>query len=105
MILSTKTHQTAKDEIDGQILLDVDLAILGAPSARYETYARAIRQEYSWVTEASYRAARVQILEAFLQRNRIYWTEPMFVALEVQARKNIRREISTLSQVYPEDKV
>jgi predicted metal-dependent HD superfamily phosphohydrolase len=95
MILSTKTHQTANDDVDCQILLDADLAVLGAPVARYETYAQAIRQEYNWVPEASYRSARGQVLQTFLGRTRIYWTEPMFVALEEQARENMRREIST----------
>jgi hypothetical protein len=66
-------------------------------TARYETYVRAIRQEYSWVAEAAYRTKRVQVLQTFLQRTRIYWTEPMFIALEEQARENIYREISTLS--------
>jgi predicted metal-dependent HD superfamily phosphohydrolase len=99
MILSTKTHQAIEDDVDCQLLLDVDLAVLGAPTVEYETYARAIRQEYSWVTEASYRAARVKILQMFLQRSRIYWTEPMFVDLEERARENIHREITTLSQV------
>lgn len=93
MILSTKTHQTTEEDVDCQILLDADLAILGAPIEQYETYARAIREEYSWVTEAAYRAARVQILQTFLQRARIYWTELMFVALEERARENMRREI------------
>jgi predicted metal-dependent HD superfamily phosphohydrolase len=97
MILSTKTHSAAKNDVDCQILLDTDLAILGAPVARYEAYARAIRQEYSWVTEAAYRTARVQVLQTFLQRTRIYWTEPMFVTLEEQARENMRREIAALS--------
>jgi predicted metal-dependent HD superfamily phosphohydrolase len=97
MILSTKTHQAGNDDVDYQILLDADLAILGAPSAEYENYARAIRKEYSWVAEAAYRTARVKVLQTFLQRSRIYWTEPMFVALEGQARENMRREIATLS--------
>jgi predicted metal-dependent HD superfamily phosphohydrolase len=98
MILSTKTHSAAKNDVDCQILLDADLAILGAPVARYETYAQAIRREYSWVAEDAYRSARVQVLQTFLQRTRIYWTEPMFVALEEQARENMRREMATLSQ-------
>lgn len=97
MILCTKTHQAAKDDVDCQLLLDADLAILGAPIARYEAYARAIRQEYSWVTEASYRASRVQVLQTFLRRTRIYWTKTMFVAQEEQARDNMRRDIIALS--------
>src|SRR5579859_1545789 len=93
MILCTKTHQAAENDMDCQILLDADLAILGAPMAQYEAYARAIREEYSWVTDAAYRAARVQVLQNFLRRTRIYWAEPMFVALEKQARENMHREI------------
>jgi len=97
MILSTKTHWTEASKRDCQILLDADLAILGASVLRYDTYAQAIRQEYSWVPEISYRTGRAQVLQMFLQRARIYWTEPMYTALEEQARENIRRELASFS--------
>ncbi|GAC1392993.1 MAG: hypothetical protein NVSMB38_18850 [Ktedonobacteraceae bacterium] len=97
MILSTKTHQTEESNTDYHILLDADLAILGAPALDYDSYAQAIRQEYSWVPEASYKTGRMQVLQAFLQRKRIYWTELAYVALEGQARENIQREIALLS--------
>jgi len=97
MILSTKTHRTEESQRDCQILLDADLAVLGAPVERYDTYAQAIRQEYDWVPETSYRAGRVQVLQIFLQRARIYWTAPLYADLEEQARENIRREIVSLS--------
>lgn len=97
MILSTKTHWTEESQRDCQILLDADLAILGAPVERYDAYAQAIRQEYDWVPETSYRAGRVQVLQNFLQRARIYWTAPLYADLEEQARENIRREIVSLS--------
>ncbi|HTK08820.1 MAG TPA: hypothetical protein VL485_16740 [Ktedonobacteraceae bacterium] len=96
MILSTKTHWIEESERDCQILLDADLAILGATVQDYDRYARAIRQEYAWVPEAAYRTGRGQVLRTFLQRDRIYWTEPMYAALEGQARENIQREIASL---------
>jgi predicted metal-dependent HD superfamily phosphohydrolase len=97
MILSTKTHWAEDPPKDCQILLDADLAILGAPVLYYDAYAQAIRQEYNWIPDISYRTARVQVLQTFLQRARIYWTEPMYAALEGQAKENIRREIASLS--------
>ena len=94
MILSTKTHWTEESNTDCHILLDADLAILGAPALDYDSYAKAIRQEYSWVAEASYKTGRRQVLQAFLQRKRIYWTELVYTALEGQARENMQREIA-----------
>lgn len=100
MILSTKTHQAEANKTDCHILLDADLAILGASVQNYHIYAQAIRKEYNWVPEGSYRTGRVQVLQTFLQRARIYRTEPMYTTLEVQARENMLREITSLSNGY-----
>ncbi|HBB31364.1 MAG TPA: hypothetical protein DDZ80_10835 [Cyanobacteria bacterium UBA8803] len=97
LILSTKTHQATPDDIDCQILLDADLAILGAAEIEYKTYRRAIRQEYSWLTDKRYRVGRKEFLEQLLQRQNLYFTEQMFITLEVRARQNIQAELSTLS--------
>jgi predicted metal-dependent HD superfamily phosphohydrolase len=93
LILQTKHHQAPDHEVDGQILLDADLAILGASPTDYERYARAIRQEYAWVPEKQYRARRKQVLQTFLDREHIYYLAPMVAALEAPARKNLEREI------------
>lgn len=97
LILLTKQHQTTADDSNGQILLDADLAILGACKARYQVYRQAIRQEYWWVPDAAYRAGRVQALQRFLQRDRIYATESLFHRREQRARRNLEREIRELS--------
>lgn len=96
MILSTKTHTTETDQQDCRILLDADLAILGATVQQYDAYAQAIRQEYGWVPETAFKAGRAQVLQTFLQRVRIYQTEPMHTTLEVPARENISRELASL---------
>jgi predicted metal-dependent HD superfamily phosphohydrolase len=95
LILTTKGHRAGPDP-DSPILLDADLAILGAAEPDYARYARAIRQEYAWVPEEQYRHGRTRVLQGFLQRGRIYLTEPMFQALEARARANVTREIQSL---------
>jgi predicted metal-dependent HD superfamily phosphohydrolase len=97
LILLTKNHSPSPDDLLGQILVDADLAVLGAPEAEYDAYARAIRKEYAWVPDEDYRAGRRGVLEHFLHRPRIYWTASMFAEAEGAARRNLRREIEWLS--------
>jgi predicted metal-dependent HD superfamily phosphohydrolase len=97
LILLTKTHMPSPDDRLGQILVDADLAVLGVPEAEYDIYARAIRKEYAWVPDEAYRAGRRGVLERFVQRPRIYRTEAMFAQAEEAARRNLRREIESLS--------
>ena len=96
LILSTKFHQADTNDIDGQILLDADLAILGSPTQKYLTYAENIRQEYAWISDRDYRMGRRRVLEKFLQRKRIYYTHMMFEELEDSARRNLATEIQSL---------
>jgi predicted metal-dependent HD superfamily phosphohydrolase len=81
---------------DTRVLLDADLAILGASEDRYARSARDIRTEYAWVPEADYRAGRARVLEHFLARPRIYFTGVMFEEGEERARANLRTEIAAL---------
>jgi predicted metal-dependent HD superfamily phosphohydrolase len=97
LILLTTTHETKPADRDGQVLLDADLAILGADEAAYDAYAAAIRREYDWVSEPDYRAGRRKVLERFLARPRLYFTEPMFERAEARARANLAREIAALA--------
>jgi predicted metal-dependent HD superfamily phosphohydrolase len=96
LILLTKTHVPAIEDRSGQVLIDADLAILGAPEAEYDAYARAIREEYAWVQEEMYRTGRRAVLETFIRRPRIYGTDEMFAQREEPARRNLRREIHSL---------
>jgi predicted metal-dependent HD superfamily phosphohydrolase len=75
------------------VLIDADLAILGASELVYRTYAEQIRQEYAWVPEPDYRMGRRQVLERFLARPKVFH----FLAhLEEAARRNIAAEIARL---------
>lgn len=94
LILAT-SHRIAGDadmDPDTVLLLDLDLAILGAPANDYYAYAAAIRREYIWVPEADFRQKRAAVLAAFLQRPRIYGTARFFSCHEETARANLAAE-------------
>jgi predicted metal-dependent HD superfamily phosphohydrolase len=95
MILATAKHLPSEDA-DTRVLLDADLAILGAEPKRYDRYAVDIRREYAWVEDEAYRAGRSTVLQAFLSREAIYQTTRMREMGEVPARENLRRELASL---------
>ena len=81
---------------DAALLLDVDLAILGAPAVLFDVYEAQIRAEYCLVPETVRRSRRRRILQGFLDRERIFHTKYFSNRLEAQARTNLRRSIATL---------
>ena len=84
------------EDNDEQLLVDVDLAILGAPPDRFDEYETQVRREYAHVPETDFRARRKRILEGFLSRPRLYATAAFFDSHEQQARANLRRSIGRL---------
>jgi predicted metal-dependent HD superfamily phosphohydrolase len=96
LILATKDHSGNGLSEDNKLFLDMDLAILGMPDEIYKKYSRAIREEYSWAPELIYRRERRKVLESFLAREVIYFTDEMKKRFEEQARKNINGEINSL---------
>ena len=97
LILATQGHQIDTDDPDRCIFLDADLAIFGATPVQYLAYHQSIRHEYSWVSDAAYRAGRIRVLEHFLHRDRLYHTDLLFNELESIARDNIKTEILQLT--------
>lgn len=95
LILATR-HEALPEGIDAQILVDVDLAILGADKARFDEYEAQVRREYAWVPGLVYRRGRRRILESFLARAAIYSTENFLQRLEGRARANLARSLARL---------
>ena len=77
-------------------MLDMDLAILGAPEARYDEYAKQIRTEYRIYPDEMYASGRKAVLHSFIQKERLYFTEEMSELLGEHARENMRRELGSL---------
>lgn len=99
LILTTQYHNNPSNDIDIQILLDADLAILGASPERYQRYKRCIRQEYAHVEDADYRQGRARVLQQFLDRPFIYHTPLMREIGEDAARLNLQGELDELRRV------
>ena len=97
LIRLTKTHDVQPDDRLGAILISIDLSILGAEPARYDAYAAAIRQEFIHVPDAGYHAGRVKVLRQFAARPVIFPDPGFAAAYDRQARKNLAREIASLS--------
>lgn len=78
---------------DRALLIDIDLAILGADEARFAQYEGQIRAEYGWVPGEVFVAKRRAVLRGFLERERIYSTDAMHARFEARARRNLARAL------------
>ncbi len=92
LVLVTR-HDGVPGNVDEQVLVDIDLAILGAERPRFDEYERQIRDEYAFVPGFLFRRKRRQILRTFLDRPVLYSTAMLRERLEARARENLRRAI------------
>ncbi|MES2973204.1 MAG: N-methyl-D-aspartate receptor NMDAR2C subunit [Pseudomonadota bacterium] len=95
MVMATR-HDVVPQTADEQLLIDVDLSILGAAPARFDEYEVQVRREYSAVPDGDFQRRRKQILLGFLARPAIYGTAFFSCLLEAQARKNLSASIARL---------
>lgn len=95
LVMATRHNAVVVDR-DAVILVDIDLAILGAEPTRFDEYEDQIREEYSWVPRSLYQSERRKILLGFAHRQTIYGTEQFRALFEAQARDNIARSLARL---------
>jgi predicted metal-dependent HD superfamily phosphohydrolase len=95
LIMAT-VHNAIPEGKDAEVLVDIDLGIIGAEQERFNEFEVQVREEYSWVPGFFFRPARRQILEEFARRKQIYSTELFRAERESQARKNLARSLARL---------
>jgi predicted metal-dependent HD superfamily phosphohydrolase len=95
LIMAT-CHTSLPTTSDECLLVDIDLAILGASTERFAEYEQQIRTEYSFVPEPIFNQKRQEILQGFLDRSTIYNTQYFQDKLEFRARQNIKKSIDLL---------
>ena len=97
LIMAT-CHGDAPTEPPRQLIVDIDLCILGVSPGCFAEFEDKIRQEYWWVPCRTYRRKRLAVLRSFLDRPSIYATKEFRERFEEQARANLRRSVAELGQ-------
>ncbi len=95
LILATK-HDAVPSTVDMGLVVDIDLAILGAELDRFMQYDAQIRQEYAWVPEPVFCEKRAEMLQGLLHRPSIFSTNFFRERLECQAQRNLHRSLAAL---------
>jgi len=93
LVMATR-HDAVPEGRDAELLIDIDLSILGAEQQRFDEYERQVHAEYAFVHEAVRLPRRRAILQRFLAREAIYTTPRMHALLELRARANLARSIA-----------
>lgn len=92
IIEATAGHQATGDH-DADLVLDLDMAILGQAWPVYQAYAKSVMAEYlPHIGETAWRQGRISLfLDPTLARGEIFLTD-RFKPLNDRAMENLRRE-------------
>ncbi len=99
LVMATKSHSIEAGP-DAGLLEDVDLSILGKDEPRFLEYEAQIREEYSRVPALVFKPKRAEILQRFLDRERIYATDLFAAKYEDSARRNLENSIRRLKELW-----
>ena len=94
-ILATR-HQEQVTDAAAQLLVDVDLSILGRDPTIFWQYEENIRREYAWVPEDVFRRERGKILRGFLNRQYLYYHKEYRERFERRALANLEQAVARL---------
>lgn len=97
LVRLTARHDPAPGDTNGAALCDADLAVLAGPPGRYAAYAAAVRQEYAFVPDDTFRAARAAVLTHLLALPALFHTPYGRAHWEPTARRNLHAELRLLT--------
>jgi len=97
LVMATQ-HAAEPATRDAQLLVDVDLGILGASPGRFDQYETQVRAEYADVPDEVFRPRRKALLQTFLARPVLYGTSHFRALREAPARSNLTRSIAALAR-------
>jgi predicted metal-dependent HD superfamily phosphohydrolase len=113
LVLLTKKHElppsgTLEDPLGhmwlSEMMIDIDLAILGTDAYTFAKFERDVRAEYNWVPlESLYVSGRKKVIAGFLARLHIYHQPKAYVRFEAAARRNLSRLLRDLVPVPSRD--
>lgn len=97
LILLTK-HDCLPADMDGRLIVDVDLSILAQPPEVFDRYECAVRTEYSWVPDEEFWPRRKDFIKAMLSREQIFCTDRYVQKFERAARENLIRSVRQIEE-------
>jgi predicted metal-dependent HD superfamily phosphohydrolase len=97
LIRLTAGHEVEEGDRLGEMVVSIDLSILGASEADYDEYARNVRAEYAHVSDELWRVGRAQVLQRFLGTPVIFPDPDFRARYEARARENMARELASLA--------
>lgn len=92
LIIATR-HDVELVGGDEMLLVDIDLAILGSDDKTYAQFEKDVRYEYRLVPNFIFRKKRAEILQSFLDREFIYYTESFRESSEQNAKENLKNAV------------
>lgn len=93
LVLATAGHRpVAADEA---VLVDADLAILGAEPKDYAAYVQGVRAEYAHVPDDQWRVGRAAVLQQFIDAPMLFHTEVLQRERGARARANLAAEMAS----------
>jgi predicted metal-dependent HD superfamily phosphohydrolase len=96
LVRLTETHQPDDADANGCALSDADLAILAAPTDRYDEYVAAVRREYAHLPDDVFRPGRAAVLHSLAEKPHLFHTAYAREHWETPARANLERELAVL---------
>jgi predicted metal-dependent HD superfamily phosphohydrolase len=96
-IMATR-HSTPPGRGDAALVADLDLSVLAAPRPEYDAYRRAIRAEFAFADDESFRRGRTAFLHRMLDKDHIFATPHFRKSAEWAARANLGRELDELER-------
>jgi predicted metal-dependent HD superfamily phosphohydrolase len=94
LVMSTASHRPALS--DEEVLVDADLAILGAEPKDYAAYVQGVRAEYAHVSAEQWQRGRSDVLQQFLDVPVLFHTDVMHRERDSRARANLAAELASL---------
>jgi predicted metal-dependent HD superfamily phosphohydrolase len=96
MILATRDHTSGEGDL--ALLLDIDLAILGASEEAFARFEAQVREEYRMFDDLAYARGRRAALAKLAGRDPLYTTAFFADELGARARRNLTRAVAYWSE-------
>ena len=98
LIMATKTHELNAGD-DAELVIDIDLSVLGRDEEGFLQYEQQIRREYAWVPDLVFASKRLEILQRFVAREHLFATKWFRNKYEAQARRNLKASNTKLKRL------